>query len=147
MVRPSGLGQVLLQALVAALLVAGACGSDDKGPGATAAWAIDMMRPPTKESKSFTALVTRLGCSGGETGKVLKPTVSAGEGQIVVTFTVKALPSGAYSCPGNDQVPHLVDLGEPVGDRRLVDGACLAGEAVSTSFCIDGPVRWPKSAR
>lgn len=138
---------MLLQALVTSLLLSSACRSDDKSPGATASWEIDTVTPPTQESRSFTALVTRLGCSDGNTGKVLEPIVSPSEGQIVVTFTVKALPAGAYSCPGNDQVPHLVDLGEPVGNRRLVDGACLAGEAVSTSFCTDGPVRWPKSAR
>jgi hypothetical protein len=139
---------VLVELLAALLLVAGcACGSDGKRAGATAVWGIDMARPPTKGSKSFTALVIRMGCSNGKTGKVFDPTVSAEEDQIVVTFTVKPLPPDGYKCPGNDQVPHLVKLDEPVGDRKLVDGACLAGEAASTSYCVDGPVRWPpKSA-
>jgi hypothetical protein len=110
--------------------------------GATAVWNIDSDDPPDPASESFTARVTRLECSGGETGHVLEPAVTADSGQIVVTFTVEPLPVGYYTCPGNDEVPQVVELGEAIGQRKLVDGACLSGEAVSTSLCADGAVRW-----
>jgi hypothetical protein len=89
---------------------------------------------------SFTAFVTRLDCNGGVTGEVLEPTVEVDNAEIVVTFTVKAAPGG--DCPTNDQVPFVVDVGQPIGARRLLDGACRpTGEAASTSFCEDGGVR------
>jgi len=69
--------------------------------------------------------------------------VRLGDTEIVVTFTVEAIAPGGHTCPGNDEVPFIVDLGEAVGDRELVDGACLSGgEAASTSFCAQGGTRW-----
>lgn len=50
--------------------------------------------------------------------------------------------AGDHICPGNDEVPYTVDMEEAVGERSLVDGACLEDEAVRTSFCADGSERW-----
>jgi hypothetical protein len=143
---------VIRVVLVLTVLVAAACGDGeagvrtDQGPsgitGATATWTIDADDPPAADTESFTAMVERLGCSGGETGEVLEPTVVADEGQVAVTMSVEQLPSGDYSCPGNKAEPYVVELDEPIGERQLVDGACLSGEAVSTSKCSDGAVRW-----
>lgn len=108
--------------------------------GEAAVWDIDSDASPSGASESFRAMVTRLGCSGGETGEVLDPTVVAEADRIVVTFTVEPLPGG--DCPSNNQVPYVVQLDGPVGQRELVDGACLSGEAASTSFCSEGAVRW-----
>ena len=74
------------------------------------------------------------------TGRVLAPTVELTDAEVVVTFLVETDLDGG-ECPSNDAVPYEVDLGEPIGDRALVDGACLEGGAVSTSFCADGAVR------
>lgn len=79
--------------------------------------------------------------------EVLGPTIEIESERIVVTFTVEALDSdGANKCPGNPPVAATVDLGEPRGDRPIVDGTCLEklvnfmlhvceldGERVSTS--------------
>jgi hypothetical protein len=65
--------------------------------------------------------------------------------EIVVTFTVAPLKPGAYTCMGNDRVARTVNVGEPIGARRLVDGGCQSGEAKSTSFCEAGAVRWSSS--
>jgi len=110
---------------------------------AVAVWEIDKVHPPTKKAATFKAPVTRLGCSGGETGEVLKPTVSVKQDEIVVAFLAKPMPPAYYTCPGNHPVSYPVDLGAPFGDRKLVDGACLDGNAASTSFCLNGSVRLP----
>lgn len=158
--------------LTVLVLTAGACAADDTGAvssqgtsttapsdgattsstqladsedGATAVWSTDADDPPTPTSQSFTAMVSRLGCSGGKTGKVLPPSVSVEKTRIVVTFAVEPLPDGFYHCPGNDSVPHVVELDEPIGDRDLVDGACLSREAETTSFCSEGgATRWTR---
>jgi hypothetical protein len=105
-----------------------------------AVWVLKPGQGLTSASQSFTALVTRLDCNGGVTGEVLEPTVEIGDTEIVVAFTVEAALGG--DCPSNDQVPFVVDIGQPIGDRRLIDGACReAGEAASTSFCDGGGVR------
>ena len=141
--------------LVLTVLVAAACGDDESGVGsdqgssdaggATATWTVVDDDPPTTTAESFTAMVERLGCSGGETGEVLEPAVVANEVRVVVTVSVEPLPPGGYTCPGNKAVPYVVELDEPIGERQLVDGACLSGEAVSTSKCSDGAVRWSAS--
>jgi hypothetical protein len=92
---------------------------------------------------TFTAHVERLGCSGGVTGTAIDPQIALRDDEVVITFTVKELPDGPQLCPGNDEVAVGVDLGEPIGNRTLVDGACVSGTAAaSTGACSDGSVRW-----
>ena len=82
--------------------------------------------------------MSRLGCANGVTGEVLPPDVQVLDDRVVVTFEVAALGPGDATCPGNDLVPYTVELGEPIGDRMLIDGACLdGGPAATTSWCID----------
>jgi hypothetical protein len=117
--------------------------SSASGRGDPAVWSISSHDDVTSASRSFTAYVTRLGCNGGVTGEVLRPTVDERDTLIVVTFTVKPAAPGAHTCQGNPRVPIAVDLGEAIGERQLVDGACDPGEAAATTaFCVDGSVRW-----
>lgn len=133
------------------LIGSAACASDGPGldadvnsqrNGETAVWRANPEDPPTSSAETFTALVTRLDCSSGVTGEVLEPSIVVRHDAVVVTFEVAPLPRGNYTCQGNDEVPYVVDVGEPIGVRDVVDGACLSGEAQSTSFCTDGAVRW-----
>lgn len=114
-------------------------------PGATAVWETSPSSPPGAGQATFVAMVSRLGCSGGRTGQVLSPVVVEEAEQVVVTFTVEPLPSedGDHTCQGNPPVRHVVTLSRALGDRLLLDGACLSGEASTTSFCTSGAVRWP----
>jgi hypothetical protein len=140
------------------LLVAGACSGDPEGPtpssaldGATssigeagdpATWDVDPGEPPTVDATSFTALVTRLGCNSGVTGRVLRPGVVESNESVVVTFNVEPDLDGG-DCPGNAYVEYTVDLEGAIGDRALVDGACEPGlPAATTSFCGAGGTRW-----
>lgn len=112
--------------------------------GDAAVWTVSPASDVTPASSSFTALVTRLGCAGGVTGDVLEPLVEIGPTDIVVTFFVAGLDSELeQTCPENDAVPVEVALGERIGDRPILDGACRSGsEAASTSHCAAGPARW-----
>lgn len=108
----------------------------------TAIWSVEPHTELTAESRSFTALVMRLGCHGGKSAPVDGPVVMIDDAEVVVTFTADPA-LGAQTCPGNDLVPVSVDLGEPIGDRRLLDGACLPGSpALATAYCpADGDRR------
>ena len=95
--------------------------------GDAAVWFLKPDRRLQRSSTRFTALVSRLGCNGGVTGKVSAPEIHLTESEVVVTFTVVLKQPGAAACPGNDQVSYEVDLGEPLQGRALVDGQCLPG--------------------
>lgn len=113
-------------------------------PGDEAVWFIGQDNPPLPSGSSVSVVVTRLGCHGGVTGQVLEPGVILGSDSIAITFTVEPAAEGTYTCPGNDLVPYVVDVGEPIGPRSLVDGACLpGGGGANTSFCSeDAGIRW-----
>ena len=112
--------------------------------GADAAvWSASPEAAPSTTAESFIAQVTRLGCNDGITGQLNAPDVQLSQTRIVVTFTVERAPDGGHTCPGNAQVRYTVNIGEPIGNRQLIDGACVSeGEAKTTSFCTDAGVRW-----
>lgn len=120
-------------------------GSQQPVVGEAALWRIDSERPPSPGDKSFTVLVERLGCNNGETGQVLAPEIVEEPDQVVITYQVAASTLGAASCPGNKLVPSKVLLSAAVGERTLIDGACLSGPSGTTSPCPDGAERWPAS--
>ncbi|WP_139217883.1 hypothetical protein [Micromonospora phaseoli] len=111
--------------------------------GDAAVWSLGPDQSLQRSSTKFIALVSRLGCNSGVTGQVLAPEIHKSESEVVVAFSVAPKQPGAAACPGNDQVPYEVDLGEPLRDRALADGQCLpGGGAVTTSFCATGPTRF-----
>ena len=62
--------------------------------------------------------------------------------QISIRIDVTPRSRGVGACTNNEEVPHLVRLDGPVGDRRLVDGTCGgSGIAPKVLRCAD-PVRW-----
>lgn len=112
-------------------------------PGDAAVWRIDRNASLSPNASTLTVMVARLGCHGGETGQVLRPGVVKSESEVVITFTVEAAGAGFFRCPSNDQVAYEVDPGEPLGERALLDGSCLAGgEAVTTTLCENDGIRW-----
>ncbi|KRA38863.1 MULTISPECIES: hypothetical protein [unclassified Nocardioides] len=76
------------------------------------------------------------------TGEVLEPHVVYEDSRVVLTFRVGPHSDGG-TCPSNKRVRYDVTLAEPLGDRALIDGQCMAtGEAGSTSHCLPDAVRW-----
>lgn len=111
--------------------------------GDAAVWALRPNSSIDRSSTTFTALVSRLGCNSGVTGKVLAPEIQMSKSAVVVTFSVAPGKPGGANCQGNNEVAYEVDLGEPLLDRKLVDGQCLpGGEAVTTSFCVPDATRY-----
>lgn len=74
---------------------------------------------------------------------VTEPDVQLEDDKVVLTFAVEpAVPSGG-DCQGNDQVPYEVELPEPLGDQKLIDGQCASkAEASGTSYCQPDGVRY-----
>ncbi len=110
--------------------------------GDTATWILLEPETVTPESTDIVIGVTRLGCASGETGGVLPAVIDYGEDRIAIRVDVEPLGNQPADCQGNDEVMFSVHLTEPIGQRELVDAACLAGEAQGTSFCAAGAVRW-----
>ena len=110
--------------------------------GVTGVWTLAHPDQVSSDSTSIDILVTRLECSSGKTGKIMKPVVSMGTDDIVVRADAVPNSGDRYTCQGNDSVAVTVPLSEPIGNRALVDAACLAGDAVRTSDCETGPIRW-----
>ena len=128
--------------LVSFTLFTSGCSQKSGDSGDSAQWELTNSAEVNAQSTTLTVGVSRLGCAGGETGKVLAPTIKYDATQILIRTDVEALTGDAYSCPSNDVVPLTIELSEPVGKRELVDASCLEAEAASTSMCTDGGVRW-----
>jgi hypothetical protein len=120
--------------------------STEAEPGDAATWTVSPEGEPSPTGSTFTALVTRTGCAGGETGTVLRPGIRLLEDAVEIRFTVESLPPGTIAtCQGNTAVPVEVDIGEPLGTRVLVDGACnKETQAAGTAACLPEGKRWPR---
>jgi len=110
--------------------------------GDTATWQIGTPASVDNTSTEIEVEVTRLACSSGVTGNTLPPVVSYEPHQIVIHIDVEPFGDAGGNCQGNNPVPVVVTLDEPVGERTLVDGSCLAGDAVGTAPCLT-TTRWP----
>jgi hypothetical protein len=110
--------------------------------GATATWTLANPKAISITSDSLQLTVTRLECANGKTGKILEPEVSIGTADIIIRTDAAPISRGAGTCQANKSVSLTIILAEPIGNRSLIDAACLAGEAVRTSSCASGATRW-----
>lgn len=137
------MGSLTCAQVVIAGLLLGGCGAHSApghppSDGQPAVWDLTPGQHLSASTTAFTADVTRLACSGGFTGEVYPPEIRWSDAEVLVTFSVEPLRDGIYTCIGGLPVAYDVVLEKPLGDRVLVDGACLPGErAATTSFCDD----------
>jgi hypothetical protein len=89
-----------------------------------ATFGLDPASPPDRQARSFTAKVTEIACTGGQPmgDRLLPPSVTYAPGAVIVFFSARPL-SGDHDCPGNPPTRVVVELREPLGGRRLLDGA------------------------
>lgn len=109
---------VLCLLTAAALTLAGGCAPK----GEPALWWPAPDTEITPETRMLDVLVLETECASGQlaTGRIQEPTIERDRQQVIVTFTVESV--GEANCPGNPPTPHRLDLGEPLGNRQLLDG-------------------------
>lgn len=87
-------------------------------------WELDPAHPePESTDTSVHVLATERACASSQpmNDRLNDPVVLADASQVSITFSVIPL-EGLQDCPGNPATAVEVDLGEPLGERRLVDG-------------------------
>jgi hypothetical protein len=79
--------------------------------------------PTTADARSLSLVITEMSCADGESpeGRVLEPQIEYGQEEISISIRVRVR-SWAPTCPPNPTYPLTVELSEPVGDRRVVEG-------------------------
>jgi hypothetical protein len=89
-----------------------------------ARWTLDpAVSMPGPDATTFTALVTERACTGGQPmgARLLPPSITYGADTISVVFAARPLEGDSFDCPGNPATRVVVELREPLGDRRLLD--------------------------
>ncbi len=92
-----------------------------------AVWAFDPAQPePDATTQVFDALVTEMSCNSGEPadGRIVGPQIVRTADTVLIVFAVRPRP-GDQDCQGNPSTRVRVDLGEPLGNRALLDGGRL----------------------
>ncbi len=92
-----------------------------------AVWVFDPAKPePDATTQVFDALVTEMSCNSGQPadGRIVGPQIVRTADTVLVVFAVRPRPGG-HDCQGNPSTRVTVDLGEPLGDRALLDGGRL----------------------
>jgi hypothetical protein len=90
-------------------------------------WWLDPAYPaPGPEATELHVLVLERACASGKPpdGRIAEPEVVYAADAVTITIGVRRS-EGDHSCPGNPAVPLRVALGEPLGDRTLLDGSRL----------------------
>ncbi len=84
---------------------------------------LDTSSPPAPDATTIALLVNGRACSGGQLlgDRLREPVIVDGDETVGLLFTADPLPPGFYTCLGGPPDEVTIDLGEPLGDRALVD--------------------------
>ena len=91
------------------------------------------------DTTTFTALVTETACTGGlpmET-RLLPPSIVYSEDSVSIVFVARPLEWNEgiiVTCPGNPSSRVVVQLREPLGERRLLDAGLFPAEPIAPQF-------------
>lgn len=91
----------------------------------TVSWRLDPDHPePTAESTDIAVILNERPCvDGREIGdRLLGPQVVMTGSQVFIAFAAERPSGDEFTCPGNPDTPHVVELPEALGDRELVEG-------------------------
>ena len=91
-----------------------------------ATWVLDdTLPPPGPATTEVTAFVTERTCTGGQPmgARLQPPRITRTDDSVLVVFAAVPLEGDAFDCQGNPSTKVTFDLGEPLGDRQLLDGA------------------------
>jgi hypothetical protein len=89
---------------------------------AIGAWVTDPDSAPDPQSSTLDVLVMERSCANGEPpiGREIRPVVLLGQDEVEIVVLIEPV-KGMANCPGNPWYATTIDLGEPLGDRTLVD--------------------------
>lgn len=89
-------------------------------------WTVNPVIEPDRSSEELAIRMMERNCAGGQApeGRQIIPVVEADAERVTITILVEPVPGGS-DCPSNPWHPVVVDLGEPLGDRALFDGATI----------------------
>jgi hypothetical protein len=96
-----------------------------EGRVSAATWWVDPdAGSPARDATMIPAIIQERECASGRNpeGRVAEPQVSSAADAVLVTIWVRLAP-GPQDCQGNPTFPLSIDLKEPLGDRRLLDGS------------------------
>lgn len=96
----------------------------------------------TKDSTTLHIQVNHGTCGTSSSPKVLEPRVQIRSDRVTIESVAESVPNGDAMCAMLQYVPLTVTLPEPIGNREVVDGACLDPSEDQSYFCTDGAVRW-----
>ncbi|MEH3076702.1 MAG: hypothetical protein PGN11_08455 [Quadrisphaera sp.] len=84
-------------------------------------WSLPLNARVDPASTSVTILVEEQGCSSGQVPSIAKPQVELGATSVTIAVRTRERVALTQSCQSNPGTPYEVDLGEPLGDRALID--------------------------
>ena len=80
--------------------------------------------------------VSRLDCNDGRRvtpEEVHPPVITTTADQVAVWYVSDPVSPGMHTCPGPMGTPLVLDLGEPLGTRTLVDGGTYPAQPVTST--------------
>lgn len=91
----------------------------------------------TEDSREVDVLVTETTCNSGEDarGRVLPPEVFIGVETVTIVMAIRPR-DGAHTCPSNPPTPFVLQLPEPLGGRRLLDGSSIPPRDPATGVVV-----------
>jgi hypothetical protein len=135
----------VVRAAVLAVLVAGVWALASRTQEAV--WFLAADQVPDPSSSTVTVLVDEVGCSSGERPSIPRPRVELGETTVTIAVRTRARLALGQSCPAVPPTPVTVDLGEPLGDRTLVDAYGDLDDAYGPIESYDPRLRAPAAAQ
>ncbi len=123
--------------------------ADDRDPTLTepAVWFLPAGSTPDPAATSVEVLVDEQGCTSGDgaAGNTAEPVVevTATEVRIAVSTYIR---KGGQDCPGHPLAPVVVELGEPLGARTLVDAHGTLDDDIAPPSARHGDVVVPPAA-
>ncbi len=84
---------------------------------------VRLAETPSASDTELTLLVMERRCASGRSaeGRIDLDELTLTEDEVRVRVSVRPPPGDAQECPGNPWTPFTIELGEPLGDRTVVD--------------------------
>lgn len=95
-----------------------------RGIGPADFWLDPKAAPPGREATELHGLIRERSCASAKPpdGRIQPPVIVFDERSVVVTVTIRERPGG-QDCPANPEAPITIELGQPLGDRAILDGS------------------------